>query len=245
SLMAVTAKADDNILARGWTHETYGRLVLDTGSAELGNIKTSGDVMVITFKRPVAVDIGSAIGNLQPYISSATPAADNRQFVLHLKQAVNFRQFDDNGNLVIDLGVPAPVLNKQAAQAATLPTAASGKPVPLATIQPRSGEHGSYGRIAFDLPETVGFTLRQDGDRVTLQFTGGNLDLAKLQRDLPPRLQTALAQSDPSGQSVTFALKPGIELRNQQQGRTVILDLYDEGKAPKSSKASPLSVAAT
>lgn len=239
------ARADDNILARGWTHETYGRLVLDTGTAELSDVKTNGNVMVITFKRPVAVDMGAAIGNLQPYISGATPSADNRQLVLRLKQAVSFRQFDDNGNLVIDLGVPAPVLNKQAAQAETLPTAAVGKPAPLATIQPRAGEHSSYGRIAFDLPETVGFSLRQDGNRLTLQLTGGNLDLAKLQRDLPPRLQAALAQSDPSGQRVTFALKPGVELRNQQQGRTVILDLYDQGKAPKNSKAAPLNVAAS
>jgi hypothetical protein len=245
SLQAVTARADDNILARGWTHETYGRLVLDTGSVELSNIKTSGDVMVITFKRPVAVDMEAAISNLQPYIAGATPSADNRQVVLRLKQAVSFRQFDDNGNLVIDLGVPAPVLNKQAAQAAALPTAASGKPAPLATILPRAGEHSTYGRIAFDLPETVGFSMRQDGNRVTLQFTGGNLDLAKLQRDLPPRLQTALTQADPGGQRVTFALKPGIELRNQQQGRTVILDLYDQGKAPKNSNTAPLNVAAT
>ncbi|HVJ41275.1 MAG TPA: hypothetical protein VM639_07255, partial [Dongiaceae bacterium] len=245
SLLVVTAKADDTILARGWTHETYGRLVLDTGTAELSNIKTSGDVMVITFKRPVAVDMAAAISNLQPYIGGATPSADNRQIVLRLKQAVSFRQFDDNGNLVIDLGVPAPALNKQAAQAAALPTAASGKPAPLVPIQPRAGEHSTYGRIAFDLPETVGFSMRQDGNRLTLQFTGGNLDLAKLQRDLPPRLQTALAQSDPSGQRVTFALQPGIELRNQQQGRTVILDLYDQGKAPKSGKATPLAVAAS
>jgi len=245
SLLAVTVRADDNILARGWTHETYGRLVLDTGSAELSNVKTSGDVMVITFKRPVAVDMEAAISNLQPYIGGATPSADKRQLVLRLKQAVSFRQFDDNGNLVIDLGVPAPVLNKQAAQAAALPTAASGKPVPFATILPRAGEHSTYGRIAFDLPETVAFSMRQDGNRVTLQFTGGNLDLAKLQRDLPPRLQTALTQADPSGQRVTFALKPGIELRNQQQGRTVILDLYDQGKAPKNSNTVPLNVAAT
>ena len=113
------AQADDMILARGWTHQNYGRLVLDTGSAELAGIKTVGDIMVITFKRPVTVDMGAAITYLQPYLNSATPSADHRQLTLHLKQAVNFRQFDDNGNMVVDLGVPDPAAAKAAQLAAT------------------------------------------------------------------------------------------------------------------------------
>lgn len=257
SLMTfLAAKADDAILARGWTHETYGRLVLDTGTAELSDVKATGNVMVITFKRPVSVDIGAAITNLQPYLSAATPSADKRQLTLRLKQAVNFRQFDDNGNLVIDLGVPAtvPAANKAApaaspAQAARpgLTDTAAGTPAKAApaVIQPRIGEHGGYSRIAFDLPETVGVAVRQDGNRVTLTFSGGNgLDLTKLQRDLPPRLQAALTQSGPDGQRVTLSTKPGVELRSLQQGRTVVLDLYDAGKAPAGGKRAPLDVAA-
>lgn len=261
--MPLAAQADDAILARGWTHQTYGRLVLDTGTAELRDIKAAGDLMVITFKRPVSVDIGAAITNLQPYLSAATPSADKRQLTLRLRQAVNFRQFDDNGNLVIDLGVPAPASSAasgaapakpatanvpvQVAQIGNTATAAGSPAKASATaILPRSGEHGGYSRIAFDLPETAGLSVRQDGNRVTLQFSGGNaLDLAKLQRDLPLRLQAALTQASPDGQRVTLSTKPGVELRSLQQGRTVILDLYDAGKAPAGGKRAPLDVAAT
>ena len=252
-LMAVTSvRADDAILARGWTHESYGRLVLDTGSAELADIKTLGDIMVITFKRPVTIDMGAAITNLRPYLSAATPSADHRQLTLRLKQAVNFRQFDDNGNLVVDLGVPAPASPKAAAtatatavsQAANTQTAAGNLPAPL-SIQPRVGEHAGYSRVAFDLPETAGVTVRQDSSRVIMQFSSGNqLDLAKLQHNLPNRLQNVLTQTSADGQRVTLALKQGIVLRPLQQGRTVILDLFDAKNAPAGSKATPLEIVA-
>jgi hypothetical protein len=239
-LVVASAAADDAILARGWTHENYGRLVLDTGSDELSDIKASGDVIVVTFKRPVKVDMASAINNLRPYLSAATPSADDRQLTLRLKQAVSIRRFDDNGNLVIDLGAPNP------APAAAVQTAA-GSAAPAApgkSIQPRIGEHSGFGRIAFDLPDNAGVAVRQDGNRVVIQFgNGGTLDLAKLQRDLPGRLQSVLAQNGPDGQRVTLSLKPGIALRPLQQGRVVVLDLYDAGKAP-AGKPTALSIAA-
>jgi hypothetical protein len=243
SFATASVKADDAILARGWTHENYGRLVLDTGSAELADIKASGDVIVMTFKRPVKVDMAAAINNLRPYLTAATPSTDNQQLTLRLRQAVNIRRFDDNGNLVIDLGAPNPTPAEVAVQTG----AGTGtKSAPAKPIQPRSGEHSGYSRVAFDLPETAGVTVRQDGNRVVMQFAnGGNLDLAKLQRDLPARLQTALAQTGPDGQRVTFSLKPGVVLRSTQQGRVVVLDLFDPGKVPAGSKSTPLTIAAS
>lgn len=250
-LTVPVAQADDTILARGWTHQNYGRLVLDTGSAELAGIKTVGDIMVITFKRPVTVDMDAAISYLQPYLSSATPSADHRQLTLHLKQAVNFRHFDDNGNMVVDLGVPDPAqakaaqlaANQAASRVATTDTAAGASD--RAAIQPRIGEHSGYSRIAFDLPEATGVTVRQEGGRVVLQFAGDNtFDLAKVQRSLPSRLQAALTQTSADGQRVTLAMKPGIVLRPLQQGRTVILDLFDAGKAPAGNKATSLDIEA-
>ncbi len=241
AVMISTARADDAILARGWTHENYGRLVLDTGSDELVDIKAAGDVIVMTFKRPVNVDMAAAINNLRPYLSAATPSVDNRQLTLRLKQAVNIRRFDDNGNLVIDLGAPNPA----PAAAAVQTGAGSAATITLAKpIQPRVGEHDGFSRIAFDLPETAGIAVHQEGNRVVMQFAnGGNLDIAKLQRDLLARLQMILAQTGPDGQRVTFSLKPGVVLRPVQQGRVVVLDLFDSDKAPAGNKATSLNIA--
>src|SRR5260221_6026739 len=241
AVMISTARADDAILARGWTHENYGRLVLDTGSDELVDIKAAGDVIVMTFKRPVNVDMAAAINNLRPYLSAATPSVDNRQLTLRLKQAVNIRRFDDKGNLVIYLGAPNPA----PAAAAVQTGAGSAATITLAKpIQPRVGEHDGFSRIAFDLPETAGIAVHQEGNRVVMQFAnGGNLDIAKLQRDLLARLQMILAQTGPDGQRVTFSLKPGVVLRPVQQGRVVVLDLFDSDKAPAGDKATSLNIA--
>jgi hypothetical protein len=240
TLLVSVAHADDTILARGWTHENYGRLVLDTGSDELSDIKAAGDVIVISFKRPVKVDMDSAINNLRPYLSAATPSADDRELTLRLKQAVSIRRFDDNGNLVIDLGAPTAAPAASVQTAAGTATTSPGKP-----IQPRVGDHSGFGRIAFDLPDNAGVAVRQDGNRVVIQFgKDGVLDLAKLQRDLPGRLQSVLAQNGPDGQRVTLSLKPGITLRPLQQGRVVVLDFYDAGKAP-AGKPTALTIAAT
>ncbi|MET1027033.1 MAG: hypothetical protein ABWY00_07685, partial [Dongiaceae bacterium] len=236
--------ADDTILARGWTHESYGRLVLDTGTSEVADVQVTGQIMVITFKRPVKINMVAAITNLQPYLTSAVPSPDGRQLTLRLRQVLSSRRFDNNGNFVIDLAFPgqqkfdAPGRDKagkdkSGKQGANTVPAAVTPAQPAALIQPRSGEHDGYSRVAFDLPTGAGVSFAEDGSRATLRLNGAaNLDLNRLQRNLPQRLQSVSAQAVAGGQLVDLRLQPGTVLRGTQQGRTVVLDLYDAAKAP-------------
>ena len=241
--------ADDTILARGWTHENYGRLVLDTGTPEVAGVQVIDQIMIITFKRPVKVNMAAAITNLQPYLTSATPSADGRQLTLRLRQVLSSRHFDNNGNLVIDLAFPGeqkfdapakkavpgnkaekPQTGKQGANAVPAGTVPAQ---PVTLIQPRSGEHDGYSRVAFDLPTGAGISFAEDGNRAVLRLNGAaNLDLNRLQRNMPNRLQSVSGRAVAGGQIVDLRLKPGAVLRGTRQGRTVVLDLYDAAKAP-------------
>ncbi|TXH38040.1 MAG: hypothetical protein E6Q98_04205 [Rhodospirillaceae bacterium] len=250
------SSADQSILARGWTHQDYGRLVLDTGSGEVRDVKVAGQVMVIRFKRPVKVDMTAAINNLRPYLISASPDADNKQLTLRLRPGLDYRNFDNNGNLVLDFTLPGGK-KFSAGKASLVPASPEKKQVtagkqpantqpvnaqpannrPIELIQPRSGEHGNYSRLAFDLPVGTSATMRNEGGQTTLRLKGpASLDLGKLQRRLPARVQSISARATPEGQVLDLRLKPGVEPRGTHQGRTVVLDFFDQGKTRAETK---------
>lgn len=245
------ASADQSILARGWTHQDYGRLVLDTGSDEVRDVKVAGQVMVIRFKRPVKVDMTAAISNLRPYLISASPGADSRELTLRLRPGLDYRNFDNNGNLVLDFSLPgekkfsagktsSTQIAPDKKQASAVKQPANAQPAnsrPIELIQPRSGEHGSYSRLAFDLPVGTSATMRNEGGQTTLRLKGAaSLDLRRLQSRLPERVLSVSARATPDGQVIDLRLKPGVEPRGTHQGRTVVLDFFDQGKTPAETK---------
>ncbi|MDY0882666.1 hypothetical protein ACFPL7_06880 [Dongia soli] len=244
-----SASADQSILARGWTHQDYGRLVLDSGSDEVRDVKVVGQVMVIRFKRPVKIDMTAAVSNLRPYLISASSAADDKQLALQLRPGLDYRNFDNNGNLVLDFSLSSEKkfstgkalsvqVSPEKMQVAAVP--ANAQPAnsqPIGLIQPRSGEHGNYSRLAFDLPVGTSAAMRNDGGQTTLRLKGpASLDLGKLQQRLPGRVQNISARATPDGQVIDLQLKPGVEPRGMHQGRTVVLDFFDQGKAPAETK---------
>ena len=58
------ARADADIHARGWTHQSYGRLVLDDAARVTSSVEIRGHTLVIAFSEPVSIDFGSALYKL-------------------------------------------------------------------------------------------------------------------------------------------------------------------------------------
>src|SRR5690349_1756778 len=104
------AIAETSINVRGWTHDSYGRLVLDRAVGIVTGAEVKDGKLIISFSEPVTLRLDGALPNLKGYITRSDKIAGTT-VELALAQPATIRRFEDEKNLVIDL---SPVPNGQA-----------------------------------------------------------------------------------------------------------------------------------
>ena len=202
------AGAETLLKARGWTHETFGRLVLDGAEEVVQAIAIDGDQLIIEFKEPVTIDFGRALANLPAYVGSEPQAQSNR-IAITLKQAVTLKSFINKGNQVIDLrfapgepGVEAATEDAPDAEPATVEVqpapAAEPKPLPAAlepapepavatpaaptsdSVRVSREESAAGAKVAFEWPAPVEYQMhRSDRFMIIDLRPAGRIDAAQ------------------------------------------------------------------
>lgn len=116
-------------------------------------------------------------------------------------------------------------------------------PVWADSVPVRGADHGDYGRLEFNWPSPVSYEAAIDGNRLIVRFS------RTIQTDLSQaigalRKYASDAFVNPDGQSVTVVLNRTWGLDYFDMGRSVIVDLLDEGgTAPLApSPSAPLPV---
>jgi hypothetical protein len=96
------ALADAEISARGWTHDRFGRLVLDRAARLATSVEIRDHKLVIAFSEPVSVKLADALEHLKGYVDGPL-SAQGRRLELTLVQPATVSQFVEEGKLVLDL----------------------------------------------------------------------------------------------------------------------------------------------
>ncbi|HET6156809.1 MAG TPA: hypothetical protein VFE34_00555 [Dongiaceae bacterium] len=96
------ALADTEIQTRGWTHEKYGRLVLDDAARLATSVSIKDHKLVIEFSEPVSVELRDALQKLATYVQGPA-SAQGRTLELTLARPATLSQFVEEGKLVLDL----------------------------------------------------------------------------------------------------------------------------------------------
>ena len=114
-----------------------------------------------------------------------------------------------------------------------LPAAAdTGSPAAMVAPEVRIGSHPGFGRVVFDFPHHVDYTISRDGDRVLLRFAeptvigdpGG----------VPRNVAAIVAHGD----TVEITVVPGAQLHPARLGDRVVLDVIDPA-APRRADPRP------
>ncbi|WP_439579877.1 hypothetical protein [Elioraea sp.] len=111
-------------------------------------------------------------------------------------------------------------------------TALADEPVAV-----RAGSHPGFGRVVFEWPAAVGYTVAREGDRILLSFERPGRFATEGVRQRLPRQITAL---DPAGTAAAIDVAPGASLRHYRLGTRIVLDVSTGDRTPR----QPLSVAA-
>lgn len=96
------ALAEAQVNARGWSHDTFGRLVLDRAARLVTSVEVKDRKLVIAFSEPVSVTLGGALENLKTYVEGPS-RAEGRMLELTLTRPATLSQFVEEGKFVLDL----------------------------------------------------------------------------------------------------------------------------------------------
>ncbi|EPY02106.1 tetratricopeptide repeat protein [Magnetospirillum fulvum] len=125
---------------------------------------------------------------------------------------------------------PAPAPAAPTPAASTAPAAPAA---PATELMVRGGEHTGFNRLVFDWPKTVGYTVEEAGDKVTVAFDRpANLNVTSLRAALPPDVGFLEARPAGKGTAVVLSLPPGMRVRHFASGPRVALDLVRAAGAP-------------
>ena len=107
---------------------------------------------------------------------------------------------------------------------------ASAAPPPAATTATRTGNHGAFGRVVFDLPPGAEYNTVTEGDRMLVVFQGAGSVLQP--GDLPPNVLSLKTGTD----MAAMLLAPGTLPRAVRFGDRLVIDISN---GPKLQRGPP------
>lgn len=240
TVQPANAAPAESVPTRGWTHETFGRLVFDWAKPVDYVARLENDRLVVEFARPAAFAFGRALPHLTGYLKDATVSADGRRASFALAAPVALKSFRDGPKVVIDLRhLPRESAPAGAAASALVPVT----PVAPATgagagaIRVRAGEHPEFSRLVFDWPEAVPYQITRQGDVALVTFARpARLDLTAVRADLPKALRGIEASTMADRVVARLTLPAAATLRDSRAGTTVVIDIAGNGTPPTATQ---------
>jgi tetratricopeptide (TPR) repeat protein len=123
---------------------------------------------------------------------------------------------------------------------------------PASPMEIRVGESNGFSRIEFHWQGNVGYTVKRDGDELTVRFSrDADPDMSRLRVDPPPFLKTARLERQGKILSIVMTLQPGADAKPGQDTDSIYVNLFQKATdqppgapsgAPPAPKADPVPV---
>lgn len=235
------------IEATGSVANGHGRIVLTSPEMLGAEVRTSAGVLVVTFPRPVRVETQQLAQQLGLYVSAVRRDPDGLSLRFALNQRLTINSMEAGERLFIDLmpdtwrGPPPPLprevveeLVRRAREAERRARILEAQRV-ARTFPPvvvRVGNHPTFTRFVFPLPEPVNVAMDRSSERLTLHiekpFPG---DVSQARRALPPFIPDIIAESSPDALTFRIELDPTLDVRGFREESTFVVDVTHRGAA--------------
>lgn len=262
--LAQPAAAEAPITVRGGLHKDYVRMVFDWPKTVKYSARIEVGRLVVVFPPGHSFDFKPARGILRKHLQLPDGVIADRRLAFPLLGDFELRHFTSGPRVVIDLVRRKPAAAEaEAKPAAPTKTEAAPKPAPKAEAKPdpkptpkaapdtaakpapkgpqlrvRVGRHPGYGRLVFDWPQKVGYSVTTEAGRSTIRFDkAATIDLNRLKRSLPPQVRDLEIEFAADSLAVTLIIPPSAKVRHFTSGPKVAVDVLHDGKAE--AKAAP------
>ena len=232
----------------------YARLVFALSSEVDASVHSAGNILIISFDRPVYLSVEHLATQASQYIAAARRDPDGRSVRFALAQKVNVNSIETADKFFVDLlpatwnGPPPPLphevveeLARRAREAEHLQHMAQlaeqrRKATP---VRVHMASHPTFTRYVFDIPEQTSVSADRAKERLTLSFdTPLAFDLTDAEADLPPVVASINAETEQDLSLVRFSFMAPVDLRTFRDGKSYVVDIVKgEASTPTRNKA--------
>ncbi|MET0277769.1 MAG: tetratricopeptide repeat protein [Pseudorhodoplanes sp.] len=218
----------------------YARVVLKLAEEVEADVRSAGNIIVVSFKRPVDVGIEKLQIAIPSYVGAARRDPDGRGFRIALARKATVNSMAAGERLFIDLlpdtwtglapGLPKDVIEqlsrraREAERALRNQRQVSAKNERLARV--RVATQPSFTRYVFELPEVVAVTSDRGAEELTLVFAARlKFDFGEIKTSLPSTVKAIESYEQNDGVSVRFALTGKADVRMFREDRNYVVDI--------------------
>jgi len=227
----------------------YARLMFRFEKEVPASIQITSAIMLMTFKKPVAVSVDRLNASAPDYISAARLDPDGTAIRIALTRKLKFNSIAAAERLYVDLlpeawtglmpGLPQEVIEELAKRALEAErqlrhqrlNAKSQKP---STIRVRVASQPTFTRYVFTMPDAANVVPERGDGKLTLEFDQPiKWDLTDAKAAMPPTLAAIDADVDFDSVAVSFVLKGTPQVRTFREDRSIVVDIGHDGDKPK------------
>ena len=258
AMSGISVYAAEAVSVRAGVHPGYGRIVFDWPRGVGFSASISNRMLNVRFDRPLEPDFGTVRRTLRTFLRDIRLASDGRTVLAGLSADYDVKAITSGNRVVVDLipteakpeagrqsnTPPGPIAPRAVAppirlgpQAARQSASTTSNPVDATArqsagdvIRVRTGHRRNYGRLVFDWPRKVGFTVDRKGQTVRLRFEApGRVDAAALRNNLPSQISAVLARPSAGKLELSMVVAPDSQLRYFHNGSSVVFDVVAPG----------------
>jgi tetratricopeptide (TPR) repeat protein len=238
----------------------YARLAFRFEKEVPANIQITYPIMVVTFKKPVAIAVDRLNAAASDYISAARLDPDGNSMRIALARKVKLNSMPAAERLYVDLlpeawtgllpGLPREVIEELANRALAAEsqlrkqrfTAKTQKP---AAIRVKVATQPTFTRYVFAMPDVANVVPESAEGKLTLEFDQPiKWDLTDARASMPPTLRSIDADVEDDSVAVSFAFNGTPQVRTFREDRSIVVDVGHDGAKPKQDAAAPAAVPA-
>ncbi|MBN9048326.1 MAG: tetratricopeptide repeat protein [Rhizobiales bacterium] len=233
----------------------YARIVFRMAEPLDAQVRLSGNILILTFSKPIVVPIEGLSAGARDYISVARRDPDGMALRIALKQKVDVNKQLAGERIYFDLlpptwtgvrpGLPQEVVEDLArrAQEAERKLRAQMPAVPaVPTVRVKVGTQPTFTRYIFEMPPGVSVNTERTSELLRLKFSSPiNFDLADTRDGMPAGLSALDSDLDQDFVAVNFRFTGPVELRSFREDRNMIVDVGTKpAKTVAAKEAKPV-----
>ncbi len=235
----------------------FVRIVFQLDAPNDAEVRTAGGILVVAFKRPVAIAVDQLAGMAPGYVTVARQDPDGQAVRLGLAQKVTVQATAVGERFYVDLLPaawlgPPPALPREAVEELTQrvraaerkllqasPGAASEARRSWPAVKIRVATGPTFTRYVFDLPDRVSVTSERSDGRMALTFDAPlAFDLADARAALPPTVAAIGADTEAMKAVARFDFIGRVDVRTFREGGAFVMDVIPLDARPAPAAAA-------
>jgi tetratricopeptide (TPR) repeat protein len=227
----------------------YARFVFSASNDIDATARLSGNVLIITFKQPVAVSVDRIASQLPDYVGAARSDPDGKGIRVALARQVTLNAIAAGKKFFVDLlpdswtGLPPSLpqdviddLARRAREADQLIARAHLQEKKIPLVRVRVATQPTFTRYSFDVPDQTSVSADRAKDRLVLNFdTPIRFDLADAQAALPATVGGISSELEDVSAKVRFLFTARPDVRTFRDEKGYVVDIV----APDAKSEAP------